>query len=101
MQRPNKFETTVLTWADTTFPDMTPRSLLAHVREEIDELERACRDDDPDEIAAEAGDIGLMLIHLLGDLGISLDAAIKTKFETASKRKYEYVESLGYKKHVD
>lgn len=55
----------VRTWADATFPDRTMASVLAHLREELDELAAATLlDEDNGEVAKECADIGLLLLSM-------------------------------------
>ena len=80
-------------WGEETFPEATDASILAHLQEEIGELDRAVFADlDPnaqENVREEAGDCLLMLYH-----------SARVKFEANKRRTWEPVAG-GYWKHTD
>jgi hypothetical protein len=76
-------------WADRTFTESTPRTIVAHLRREVEELVSS-EPDRPDwsghDTAEEAADCYLLLLHLAHRFGFSLyDAATKKHLKNVSR----------------
>jgi ATP diphosphatase len=68
-----------------------PRAVLAKIREEADEIETALERGDPQELAAETGDLLFALVNLARHVGADPDSALRTtnaKFE----RRFAHIE---------
>lgn len=68
-----------------------PRAVLAKIREEADELEKALDDGDTREVAAETGDLMFAMVNLARHIGADPEHALRatnTKFE----RRFGYIE---------
>jgi nucleoside triphosphate diphosphatase len=68
-----------------------PRAVLHKIREEADEIEAALDRGDPDELAAETGDLLFALVNLARHVGADPDLALRgtnAKFE----RRFGYIE---------
>lgn len=99
---------TVGEWANTTFPQSNAASILAHLREEVEELVAAERDsfwmgEHPTEaIAKESADCLLLLLHLAHREGFSLFDAAQAKYAVNVGRTWETESGTkGYWKHVE
>jgi len=82
-------------WAESVFPERTPTSVLAHLREEIggltdavSRLETPLLDTDEAEIAEECADVGLLLLSMASLLGEDLATlmAVKHALNTGRRR---------------
>lgn len=109
----NDFQQIVGEWGESTFPDSTLRSIMAHLREEIAELhdavERQAFHDDIEErttgayrheIAEEAADVYLLVLHLAYRCGIDLQNAAVEKFAENRLRTW-HDDGRGYARHVE
>jgi ATP diphosphatase len=68
-----------------------PRAVLAKIREEADEIETALARGDPQELAAETGDLLFALVNLARHVGADPDSALRAtnaKFE----RRFGHIE---------
>ena len=110
---PDQFQRRVGTWGERTFPDSTLRSIMAHLREEVAELhdavERQEVHDDIEErttgayrheIAEEAADVLMLVLHLSHRCGFSLHHAAREKFAENQLRTWRD-DGRGYAKHVE
>lgn len=80
-------------WQRRTFPNESIGSILAHLREELKELEDAPGD------AHEQADVLLLLIALADRTGVDLVEAAKDKLEICKRRKWA-MHPAGYAKSV-
>ena len=84
MELQRKASTVGFDWND-------PRAVLHKIREEADEIEAALDSGDPDELAAETGDLLFALVNLARHVGADPEAALRgtnAKFE----RRFAYIE---------
>lgn len=99
-------------WGLRTFPDSTMDSILNHFCEEILEfvgpwrmLEAIARLPATKRVAdgddAEIPDAPLLLLHYCERAGISLDTAMREKFEACQKRTYAHDATAGYARHIE
>lgn len=80
-------------WGNKTFPQSSPRSVLAHFKKESNELIT-------DETAVEAADCAMLLLHFAHKMGFSLHAQIRQKFEINKGRKWGLPDADGVVEHV-
>jgi NTP pyrophosphatase (non-canonical NTP hydrolase) len=99
------FQREVGMWADRNFPQSTSQSICDHLIEEATEV-----DDAVDEraghthadIAVEAADCLLLLLHLAHKEGFDLVAATRAKFQRNQQRTWESDDhGRGYWKHTE
>ena len=94
-------------WGVATFPNATPTSITAHLQEETDELESLCTPQPPEgmaessEIAKEAADCLLLLLHVAHREGFSLMDAALAKFAINQGRTWAPTPDGRYSKHVE
>ena len=84
MELQRKASTVGFDWND-------PRAVLHKIREEADEIEVALDSSDPEELAAETGDLLFALVNLARHVGADPEAALRgtnAKFE----RRFAYIE---------
>ncbi len=84
MELQRKASTVGFDWND-------PRAVLHKIREEADEIEAALDSSDPEELAAETGDLLFALVNLARHVGADPEAALRgtnAKFE----RRFAYIE---------
>lgn len=112
--RPGGFQDTVGEWGERTFPDSTPKSIMAHLQEEVEELRRPVHRDHymtvPDDaeiremtrnhIAEEAADCYLLLLHLAHRFGFNLEQAAQAK-HVVNLGRHWHDGGRGYAKHVE
>lgn len=80
---------TIRRWGDETFGNVLNLStLVARARLEIEELEQAVGENDPDHIGAEAADVAILLHRLLGLIGKELDEEVDAKMSVNRARKW-------------
>ncbi len=96
------------TWGDMTFPLSTPRSVMAHLADEIVELadEIDAFTDHPDEptraaLAEEAADCFLLLMHIAHKCRFDLVAAANAKFEKNRQRSWGEPDARGVVRHLE
>lgn len=76
------FQVRVSTWARRTFPHNTPGSVLAHLREEVDEVAEAIQDSrSPTKVADELADCFLLLLSMADLYQVDLIAAAERVHE--------------------
>lgn len=105
-----EFQREIGLWGEATFPDSTPKTIMAHLREEVFELGFEVQDwmDRPgppsdfgrERIGEELADCYLLLLHLAHRVGIDLDMAAAEKFDTNKTRTW-HDDGRGYAKHVE
>jgi NTP pyrophosphatase (non-canonical NTP hydrolase) len=84
-------------WCDKTFPNSTPKTILAHFKSESKELLDATDAETDHEIA----DCMMLLLHLAHKRGVSARDAIRDKFEICKKRKWGPPDAQGVVRHVE
>lgn len=82
-------------WAALTFPHQTAASKLAHLRDEVTELEQAPADGE------EMADIAILLFALAELAGCDLLAEIQKKFQKNKARQWGQPDARGVVKHID
>jgi NTP pyrophosphatase (non-canonical NTP hydrolase) len=94
-------------WAEKTFIYSTPKTIIAHLKREIKELDDAVnllsinerRDYILRPIAMEIADCVMLLIHLAFKLGIHLLNSVFVKFEIVKKREWLPPDAEGVQVH--
>lgn len=104
------FQRLVGEWGERTFPDSTLLSIMAHLREEVSELDFEVRDwtgrPGPAtefgriRIGEEIADCYLLMLHLAHRVGIDLGMAAAEKFAKNQHRTW-HDDGRGYAKHVE
>lgn len=86
-------------WGMQTFPEATSDTIIAHMREEVVELQEATDGYEEHGVGEELADIGLMLLHLAHRYGVDLQTEMIRKF--AEVQGDEFVDDgRGYRKRV-
>ena len=78
------FQYDVGEWADKTFPQSSPHSILSHLAEGVGELAEL-----PGNTAEEMADCLLLLLHLGHKLGIDVFDEAQKKFYVNQQREWE------------
>lgn len=81
-------------WALETFPDVTERGILAHIRREADELW-----DNPTD-AGEMADLVILICHQAARMGVDLEAAVVAKHAVNQQRTWNAPDHEGVIEHV-
>ncbi len=84
----NRFQWQVGCWAEATFPDSTPQSIMAHLWDKVRELDQI-RERTDSLLGEEIADCVLLLIHLAYKKRISLSEVLLKKHEKNKRRKWE------------
>lgn len=104
------FQGAVGEWGAQTFPDTNDKKILAHLRDEVDELDEVLkgrfwpggkRRVVADDVGEELADVFLMLLHLAHRHGISLRDQAERKFGIVQTRTYTTETEKGYLRHDD
>lgn len=82
-------------WAVVTFPKSTEKTIIAHIRRELDEME-----EEGANLAEESADVLLMLFHIAHRNGFSLASNAAFKFGVVVARKWGEPDSEGVVEHV-
>ncbi len=92
----SKWQQEIGDWAREAFPQATERTILSHLRNEVNtELFPGC---DADELA----DVVLLVLHLANMRGIDLEAEIEAKHEINTGRTWAAVKNAeGFYPHVE
>jgi len=93
----NRIQNTIFNWSEITFPDSGVKSKLAHLREEIDEI-----DDDPTNLE-EWADGAILFINAAKSAGYSMTQiydAVELKHEKNTQRKWGLPDENGVVHHV-
>lgn len=108
------FQREVGEWGEATFPQSTPASIAAHLLDEAVEAQEAVaravwRESDalPDlmrerhraEVAEEAADVYLLLLHLAHRYGFDLETEARNKMAINRMRTWTTDSGRGYVKH--
>ena len=83
-------------WAVQTFPKATTKSIIAHIKKEIKELEDASDDG----LSEECADIYMMLLHIAHRQRFDLFLAAKNKLEINKRRKWGLPDKDGVVEHI-
>lgn len=83
-------------WAEQTFPKSTEATILAHLRDEVNN--ELCEGCDGEELA----DVAMLLFHLAYKRGLNLSDEISRKFAINCRRKCQTEPNeKGFMSHVD
>lgn len=101
------FQNDVGIWGGETFPQGTVTTILAHLRDEVDELEDALMHPasytsmsaNREMLAGEMADVYLLLLHLAHRTGVDLEMAAAEKFDINKQRTWTTDSGRGYVKH--
>lgn len=95
-------EADVMLWGKRTFPEASPASILAHLKEEVDELAEAIAAGNKGQGCVEVGiaDVGLLLIQLAWKFDTTLALEMSHKHAINKTRTFTYRPELGYSKAV-
>lgn len=80
-------------WGHATFGTPDKSIYVAHLRDELDELEHGGN------IEEECADMALLLYHFAFRFGFDLNEAIERKFEIVQKRTYGKTDDRGVRHH--
>jgi NTP pyrophosphatase (non-canonical NTP hydrolase) len=98
-------QTEIGSWSDLTFPNSTLKTMMLHLRKEVQELDDEFHADEifpkttskaPHEIA----DCIMLLFHMAHRIKASARDAIREKFEICKKRKWGLPDKDGCVQHV-
>lgn len=89
----DRFQAAVGGWQDATFPRKTRRSIVAHLKEEVGELEQS-------HAREEVADCFLLLLGYAHHCGFSLYDAAAGKFAVNKARKWGKPDPNGVVHHV-
>jgi len=91
---------TISAWAVNTFGKASRQVIVDRAQDEMRELFEAVCDGQPvADIAEEAADVAIVLMHLAQSLGVDLNAAIDAKMAKNRKRKWT-TDGQGRGRHV-
>lgn len=96
-------------WGARTFPQSTPKSILAHLRREVEELNEVftnppsftSRNANIAALGEEAADCYLLLLHLAHRVGFDLQERAAWKFGVNQGRTWGPVDGDGVSEHLD
>lgn len=91
------FQEEVGHWGQQTFPQATTKSIVAHMRRELLEIEQAAT---KDELAEECADVYLMLLHLAHREKFDLFLEARKKFGVCLTRKWGKPDAEGVVAHI-
>lgn len=97
----NRFQRSVGEWAARTFPGQDDTRLMAHLREEVNELAQALASGSRDEIQDGLADCELLLCVIAHEHGILLRGAAAKKYAVNLTREWRFDPEKGYDKHVE
>lgn len=89
------FQRAVGEWADKNFPHSSPKTITAHLSDEVGEL--IADPSDP----SEAADAVLLLLHLAHKQGYSLLEVARAKHDRNLRRKWGSPDSRGVVRHTE
>jgi hypothetical protein len=94
------FQADIGRWANATFPQSTPGSIVAHLRREVEELGAAAMLGPFEDEREEAADCFLLLLHFAHKRGFSLlDATIEKQVQN-ELRTWGQPDSEGVVEHI-
>ena len=86
--------TEVVEWGQETFPTVSLRAKIEHLRREVLELQQQPT------AAEELADIMMITAHIASDVGVDLTEAIANKFEIIKAREWEPPDADGVVEHT-
>ena len=89
-----EFQIKVGEWSAKTFPQSIDGSRIAHMFDELQELQEKPND------AYEMADIFLLLLHHAHVHGIDLEQAARIKFDILQRREWGEPDARGVVKHI-
>jgi NTP pyrophosphatase (non-canonical NTP hydrolase) len=95
----DSFQSEVGRWAERTFAQSTPGSVVAHLRREVEELGAATMLGPFEDEMNEAADCLLLLLHLAHKRRFSLLGAAQRKFEEIQERQWGEPDAEGVVEH--
>jgi NTP pyrophosphatase (non-canonical NTP hydrolase) len=95
-----QFQSIVGRWAERTFPDSTPSSIIKHMKKEVRELEYAARYESHEKYCMELADIFLMLMHLAYKAGTNLIFRAFKKHAINKLRRWGKPDKYGVVEHI-
>ncbi len=84
-------------WGDATFPRSTPKSVVAHLRREMQEL---VEETDPVKRRDECADVLMLICQLAHKEGWSLQSALRDKFAINQRREWGEPDDEGVVSHI-
>lgn len=100
------FQRRATEWANRTFPQANGLSKCEHLRREVEELRDAMTRGDRTflavrrEVANEAADCLLLLLHICDEFSIDLSTAAEAKFAVVRQRTWGAPDEHGVVEHV-
>jgi NTP pyrophosphatase (non-canonical NTP hydrolase) len=94
----DQLQTTIGTWAETTFPDHTIESYIRHLREEVEELDASHHEGN---LIEEAADCLILLLSLAHFVGCSLEDAVVVKHGRNTRRHWGPPDEHGVVHHTE
>ena len=83
----------VVEWGEETFPTVSLRAKIEHLRREVEELQKTPT------AAEELADIMMITAHIASEVGVDLTEAIADKFEIVKKREWGEPDTDGVVEH--
>lgn len=96
----DRFQQEVGRWAETTFPQSTKATIVAHLLREVAELDGAQHLGPPEAEEEEAADCFLLLLHFAHKRGFSLLDAADRKMVENRLRRWGKADAAGVVEHV-
>lgn len=95
----------IASWASMTFPGSDLYAVMAHLRDEVDELDHEVKasiriGSVPERIAEEAADVMHLLFQIAERYGFDLLAETRRKFEINKQRTWGVPDARGVVRHV-
>ncbi len=84
----------VVEWGEETFPTVSLRAKIEHLRREVEELQKTPT------AAEEIADIFMITAHIASDVGVDLNTAIADKFEVVKGREWGEPDVDGVVEHT-
>jgi hypothetical protein len=83
----------IVQWGDETFPTVSLRAKIEHLRREVEELQKTPT------AAEEIADIFMITAHIASEVGVDLKTAIADKFEIVKAREWGEPDAAGVVEH--
>lgn len=96
----DRFQCEVGVWANKTFPQAVPGSIVAHLRREVEELAATTHLGPREAAEEEAADCFLLLLHFAHQYGFSLLDAADRKLLENKLRRWGQPDAAGVVEHV-
>ena len=97
----NTLQVYVGMWAYSTFPGATSKSIVAHLKKEVAELDSAIESNEHADIAEESADCLLLLYHLAHKNNFSLILEAEKKMAGNEKRTWGPPDKDGVREHIE